>query len=129
MMFQASYKRPSTGSGELRTPVGFYRNAPNDGPEPGEAILKQLYECYAQVYAPSNKDHAILSEHNTSRSVTIKIRDSRGQYVAENDDVCVIDDYRYIDSKGNNIVWNVIDVRPDFEDDKFVVIVLGVVTS
>ncbi|WP_231908580.1 phage head-tail adapter protein [Pediococcus inopinatus] len=128
-MIQTSYKRPTTGSGELRTPVSFYRNAPNDGPEPGETVLNQLYECYAQVYAPSNKDRQILNDHDTSRAVTIKIRDSRGQYVANNDDVCVIDDYRYIDSKGNNIVWNVIDVRPDFEDDKFVVIVLGVITS
>lgn len=128
-MVQTAYKRPSTGSGDLRTPVFFYRQNQNSGPEPGESVPELLYQCTAQVYGPSNKDRQILNDHDTSRAVTIKIRDSRGQYVADSKDICVIDDYRYVDSNGNNIVWNVINVRPDFEDDKFVVIVLGVVTS
>lgn len=128
-LIRTNYKRPETSSGDMRTPVFFYRQTPNDGPEPGEDSTEELYHCYAQVYAPSIKDREILKVNDTSLSVTIKIRDSRGQYVADNKDTVTIDDYRYKEKDGSTLVWNIIDVRPDFEDDKFVVMVLGVKKS
>lgn len=120
------YQRPKTTSGDLRIPVSFYRQTENPDGEPGEMPTKIVFECFAQVYGSSNKDNAILDAHGVKRGVTIKIRDTRGEYQPVNNDAVVISDYRYKDVHGDYIIWNIVDVRPDFEDDRFVVIVLGV---
>lgn len=122
---ETTYKRPTTSSGDLRTPIAFYQMTENEGIEPGEMPTKPLFECLGQAYAPSNKDNAILETHGVKRGVTVKIRDTRGGFFPKNNDGAVIDDYRYQNVHGENIVWNVVDVRPDFEDDRFIVVVLG----
>ena len=121
------FKAPKTTTGDLHTWVDFKRSEPNDGPEPGPPTLSQLFGCFAQVYAPSNKDMTILADHETKRGVTIKIPDPQSEYIPDNKDVVIIDDYRYVDEDGQ-IAWNIVDVRPDFEDSKLIVIVLGAVT-
>ena len=45
MMIHPSYKKPKINSGNLRTPVQFWRFVPNDGPEPMEEKKEKLYEC------------------------------------------------------------------------------------
>ncbi|MFO1546674.1 phage head-tail adapter protein [Lactiplantibacillus plantarum] len=123
---QTHYQRPQTTSGDLRIPIWFYTQAENSGPEPGETPKELIYQCLGQVYGSSNKDIEILKSHSVKRGVTIKIRDTRGGYLPVNSDTVVIDDYRYKNSNNGNLYWNIIDVRPDFESDQFIIIVLGV---
>lgn len=109
-------------SGDLRTPVTFYEQTPNDGWEPGNVPTKEVFQAWAQVYGASTKDNVILNSHSYTAGVTIKIRDTQGEFVpSPTKHTVYIDDYRYKDVQG----WDIIDVRPDFEDDRFVVLVLG----
>lgn len=109
-------------SGDLRTPVYFYEQTPNADGEPGEAPTLPIFMAWAQVYSASTKDNTILNAHEYTAGVTIKIRDTQGEFVPDpNKNSVYIDDYRY----SNVEDWDIIDVRPDFEDDRFVVCVLG----
>lgn len=113
-------KQPSNG--DLRTPVYFYAVTSDDGIEPGEAPTLPVFMAWAQVYAASTKDNTILNTHDYTAGVTIKIRDTEGEFVPDpNLNSAYIDDVRY--SKIED--WDIIDVRPDFEDDRFIVCVLG----
>ncbi|WP_274804930.1 phage head-tail adapter protein [Lacticaseibacillus rhamnosus] len=124
-----TFKVKSTTSGDLRTFVMFYRQAPNCEGEPGDLPVRKVYEGWAQVYAPSQKDLTFLNSANVKEGVTIKIRDPHGDpelgsetpFIPSSSDYQVyIDDYRY-----KNKTWNIVDVRQDFENDEFVVLVLG----
>lgn len=109
-------------SGDLRTPVYFYGQLPSDDGEPGDMPDTQVFMAFAQVYGASTKDTAILNSHEYSAGVTIKIRDTRGEFVPDpSKNTVVIDDYRYASVAD----WDILDVRPDFEDDAFTVVVLG----
>lgn len=108
-------------SGDLRTPVYFYAQSPNDNGEPGNQPRAQVFMAWAQVYGASNKDVAILNTHDYTAGITIKIRDTQGEFIPDpNKNTVIIDDYRYKD-----VVWDITDVRPDFKNDQFVVLVLG----
>ena len=67
------------------------------------------------------KDMEILSVKGTKEGLTIKIRDPHEDYIALNTDFVKVDDYRY----GTEKEWNIVDVSFDFEDNRFVKIVLG----
>lgn len=114
------YKAPRIATGDLRTPVVFFEYEPNEGFEPGQKKKKILHECMALVYSPSMKDIEILKVNDTKEGVTLKVRDTKGEYTPTNTHFVEVLDYRY---KGK--VWNVIDVSYDFEDSNFNKIVLG----
>lgn len=119
-MIHPNYKKPKIDSGDLRTKVEFWRKTGN-GPLPGSSTKEKVYECMAQVYNPSMKDMEILSVKGTKEGLTIKIRDPHEDYIALNTDFVKVDDYRY----GTEKEWNIVDVSFDFEDNRFVKIVLG----
>ncbi|MHA3066578.1 head-tail adaptor protein [Lacticaseibacillus saniviri] len=115
------YKRPPVSTGDLRIPVQFLEQTPNEDGEPGDLPTKIVYKAWAQVYAPSQKDTQLLNAADLKEGVTIKVRDTRGEFLPQADKHQVhIDDYRY-----QNKNWNVVNVRLDFENDAFLVIVLG----
>lgn len=128
------------GSGELRTPVSFYQYAPNDGPEPGEGALVQVYECFAEVYSASMKDIEILNSGreqqqlkfmNTKNAVTINIRDSIGEYFPDTEHYAELEDDRYskiIEGQRQYIRFNVIDVRPNLKNNDLITVLLAVIT-
>lgn len=116
------YQPPKTGAGQLRTPVNFYEYQPHHGPEPGDEEKAVLYECFAEIYNPSMKDREILNSIETKQAVTIKIRDPHKDYISSNKHFAEILDDRY-----KNIRWNIIDVRYDFTDNRFITILLGVI--
>ncbi|EGO8777433.1 hypothetical protein [Enterococcus faecalis] len=118
-----NYKRPKIGAGELKTPVSFFQFIPGEGPEPGEIVKKELHSCKAQIYNPSMKDMEILNAKGTKEGLTIKIRDPHQDYIPSNKHKVVIDDYRAL-PVGKE--WEIVDVSPDFEDNRFIKIVLGV---
>ncbi len=114
------YKPPRITTGDLRTPVVFFEYVPNDGPEPGQNKKEILHECMAQIYKPSMKDIEILKVNDTADGMTLQVRDTKGAYTPTNKHYVEILDYRY-----KKKVWNVIDVSYDFEDNRFIKIVLG----
>lgn len=119
------FKQVPVKSGQLRTPIKFIKAAPNDGPEPGESGTELLFECLCLVYSPSAKDQDYLTSHGTKLGATVKIRDTAGEYDPSTDHMAIIDDRRYYKDK-RPITWKVKQVAPDFEDNRFVKIVLGV---
>lgn len=123
MAINPKYQPPKTSSGDLKTPVIFYEYKPSNGPEPGEEKKSILHECTAELYNPSMKDIDIMKIKETNEAVTIRIRDTHGEYLPANDHKVDIDDYRY-----SMKTWEVIDVRPDPKDNRFITILLGVTT-
>lgn len=117
-----NYKPKKISTGDLRTPVLFFEYKPKDGPDPGEVEKALLHECHAEIYSPSMKDLEILKSKETKQALTINIRDSKGQYVPTNKHFVEINDYRY---KG--IVWNVVDVVYDMQDNSFIKLILGAI--
>lgn len=120
MVINSNYKPPMTGAGELRIPVYFYQYAPDKGPEPGQSKKKVLHECMCEAYNPSMKDIAIMDTKGTKQAVTIKIRDTAGDYIPSNKHFAQLDDY-YFEGR----VFEIIDVRPDLKDRRFVIVLLG----
>lgn len=123
MKFKPDYKRQDTNSGNLRTPITFYQYQPTDGPEPGEEKETVLHQCLCEAYNPSMKDLSIMDTTGTKEAVTVKIRDTLGEYLPTNKHSAFLDDYRYQDKK-----FSVMDVRPDTTDNRFIIILLGVVS-
>ncbi|MFC6170457.1 hypothetical protein [Loigolactobacillus jiayinensis] len=122
---QYQFKKIAVNTGQLRTPIRFIGAAPNDGPEPGESGTELLFECLGLAYSPSAKDQDYLTSHGAKLGVTIKIRDTAGEYDPSAEHMAVIDDRRYY-KNGRPITWKIKQVAPDFEDNRFVKIVLGV---
>lgn len=120
MAINPNYKPPKTGAGELRVPVSFYLFEPQDGPEPGESKKKPLHKCMCEAYNPSIKDLSVMDTKGTKEGVTVKIRDTRGEYLPSNKHFAELEDYRY-----SGKVFSVIDVRPDLTDNRFIIILLG----
>lgn len=117
------YRSPDTNSGKLRIPITFYRYGLGSGPEPVEEEKETLYECFCEAYNPSMKDLSIMEHKGTREAVTVKIRDTAGEYLPTNKHFAVLDDIRY-----SGKVLSVIDVRPDLVDNRFTVILLGVIS-
>lgn len=113
------YKPPETGSGDLGTYVIFYGKK-STGPEPNQSSGKEVFTCTAEVYKPSMKDLEIMKVNGTKKGMTIKIRDPQKDYIPSNEHRVFIDDYRF-----EGIEWNITDVRPDIQNNKFITILLG----
>ena len=115
------YEPPKVQSGSLRTPVVFFTLTPSNGPEQGEDVKTIVHKCFAEIYNPSMKDMEKLKTVDTKQAVTINIRDTKGEYSPTNKEFVEIQDYRYKD-----VTWNIVEVRPDFEKNAFITLLLGV---
>ena len=113
------YKPPKTGSRELRTYVTFYGTQDN-GPEPSQTSGAKLFECTAEVYKPSMKDLEVMKANGTEKGLTIKIRDPLEDYVPTNKHKVTVHDRHFKDDE-----WEITDIRPDPQHNKFIVILLG----
>lgn len=120
-MINPNYKKPKTDTGRLRTPVSFYVVEPNTGLDPGVGIKTLLHKCMCEAYNPSMKDLSILDTKGTKEAVTIRIRDTAGEYLPTNKHTAELDDIWYVGK-----LFSVIDVRPDLTDNRFITILLGV---
>ncbi|WP_025728400.1 hypothetical protein [Atopobacter phocae] len=120
-MNRRKYKKPSINRGDLRIPVSFYVYQPSEGPDPDEEKQRLVFKALALAYSPSTKDMNIINAKGTKEGLTIKIRDPHTDFIPNNKHKVIVDDYRY----GKDKVWEVLDVSPDFEDNKFIKIVLG----
>ncbi|MBO3076740.1 phage head-tail adapter protein [Mammaliicoccus vitulinus] len=52
----AQYNRKFVTGGQMRTPVIFYVVKPSDDFMPGESVSETYYQCFVNVYPPSQKD-------------------------------------------------------------------------
>ncbi len=119
--YGGGYKRPRVTSGDLRTPVTFYKEAPYDGPlpdadTPGEPI--ELHKGYAKIDEVYRRDVEQAKANGTLSDLTITIRDTKGQYVPSNTHYFVIDADGYRNQK-----YEVKGVLPNFQNRDFVDIV------
>lgn len=119
------YTPPNIKTGQFNVPVYFYTQNSNNGPEPGVAPGEELFHCLALMYDPSVKDQAILDSHQSSQGLTIKIPDPSGEYVPSNKHVVKVQDYRNLMSDGDYQLWNVLEITPDYEDNRVIKIILG----
>lgn len=119
-MRKFEYRPPRVHTGELRTPVTFYRYAPNDGPEPGESEEKVLYNAWAKIDEVWLKDVELAKSTGTLSDVTITIRDTQGEYRPSNKHYVSIDDPAY---EGNR--YNIKHVQPDMQHRDFINVIAG----
>lgn len=119
-MRHPNYKKRETDIGELRTPVLFFEYV-NRGPEPSDINEgEEVFFCLAEVHDVSMKDIELMKISNVDKGITIRIRDPLQTYQPKTNHYVVIDDFRY-----EGIEWNVENVRPSFNDERIIVIVLG----
>lgn len=64
-----SHRKLVTG-GDMRTPVTFYIAKPNDDFFPGESTNEVFYQCFANVYPPSQKDLDMTDNKATITMIT-----------------------------------------------------------
>lgn len=109
--------------GDYRTPVVFYGLADDDfSPEPNSESKTESFKCLALCYSPSAKDYTIMNAHSVTEGMTIVIPDTRGEFVPDVSMTVKIEDYRF-----KNTEWNVVEVVPDLEENKYIKVVLGAV--
>ncbi|WP_461240654.1 hypothetical protein [Paucilactobacillus sp. N302-9] len=118
------YQIPEIKTSQLNTLVYFYSQNSN-GPEPGTHKGDELFHCLALAYDPSSKDQVVLDAHSVTEGLTIKIPDPLGDYIPSTSDLVEIQDYRYQNSDKTFKQWNIVEVAHDFENNRFVKIILG----
>ncbi|MEK4922386.1 phage head-tail adapter protein [Cytobacillus sp. FSL R5-0569] len=117
-----NYKSPRTTSGNLNTPITFYRFTPNDGPEPGERKKEVIFNAFCSVDTVWMKDIEVAKANGTLTDLTIKIRDTQGEYVPSNEDYFTIESVYY--KNGNEPrYYNIESVKPDLANKDFIIII------
>lgn len=112
--------RKKTNNGDLRTPIAFYSSTTDDSLDGRDMKLKKLFTTFAEVYNPSIKDIEKVTEKGVKAQYTVKFRDPLMAYIPKNDHLVEINDNRLPSKK-----IGILDIRPDFVDRDFIVIVLG----
>lgn len=120
MMRKKSIKSETTHNGTLCTPVVFYQMKVSDDFYTSEQVYKKVYESWAEVYNPSNKDLEIMKSKGVKSALTIKIRDPLATYQPDNADMVELKDTRTLGKR-----WNIADIRPDFYNRNYIVILLN----
>lgn len=112
-------RKPKLTQGKLRTPVVFYSAMLASGVDGRDEVYEEVYRTYAHVYNPSMKDLEIGRGRETKVSLTIQIRDPLDDYQPLSEHFVEVRDRRF---KGK---WPIVDIRPDFEHQEYIAIVLG----
>lgn len=112
------YKRPEITSGDLDKPVEFFVIGQSSGPEVGmDGEPEVLYFCMADVYESSMKDIERNQTVSAKNMVTMKIRDTYGEYLPQTEHKFEIRHHNYPHK------YNVIDVAPDTSESGFIKVV------
>lgn len=73
-----------------------------------------------QVYSPSFKDIEIATGKSMKAKMTLKIRDPLSDYQPKNEHFVEVGDNRFSGEK-----WQIIDIRPDFDNRDFLIVIIG----
>lgn len=114
------YKKPEATNGELRTPVTFYTSKVAEGLDGRDVSHEKVFYTMGQVYSPSMKDIEIATGKAMKAKMTVKIRDPLSDYQPDNRHFVEVGDIRLKDKK-----WQIIDVRPDYDNRDFLIVVIG----
>lgn len=131
MMRGKSFKKERTHTGTLRTKVVFSRMEVSNDFYEEDVETTEKYTSWAEIYDFSQQDlenikgrfskNALALESIKSTAVstmlTLKMRDPLSAYLPKNSDTAIIHDVRYRERK-----WEVIDVRPDFYNRKYLIV-------
>lgn len=108
---------------DLNTRIQFFEYAPVTGPEPGETEKRKLWECWAEVYEPSIKDHESLSTERVLYAVTVRFRNPFTEYKPDNKHYLAVLSESYKDRLGEYIRFNIKKIQPDSKDKAFIKVV------
>ncbi|GAB3797357.1 head-tail adaptor protein [Virgibacillus kimchii] len=122
-MRKFEYKPPRVHSGELRTPVTFYKMVPKPGPLPDETEKVILYECMAKIDQVWLRDVQTAKANGTLSDITITIRDPQAEFIPTNEHFIEIDAPEY---RGKH--YNVTDAQPDLQHKQFINIIAELLT-
>lgn len=114
------YKKPEAQNGDLRTPFTFYTSKVEEGLHGRDIAHKKAFYTMGQVYSPSFKDIEIATGKSMKAKITLKIRDPLSDYQPKNDHFVEVEDSRLSGKK-----WQIVDVRPDFDNRDFLIVVIG----
>ena len=114
------YKKPEAQNGDLRTPLTFYTSKVKEGVDGRDVSYKKAFYTMGQVYSPSFKDIEIATGKSMKAKMTLKIRDPLSDYQPKNEHFVEVGDSRLSGEK-----WQIIDVRPDFDNRDFLIVVIG----
>lgn len=109
-----------THNGTLCTPVTFYEVGTDNSLDGRNKAQKAIFNTYADVYNPSNKDVTIMNNNSVHNAVTIRIRDPLTGYQPDSKHFVELKDERY-----SGKFWEIVDIRPDFNDRSFLTLLLG----
>ena len=107
-------------NGELRTPVTFFSSQIEEGVDGRDVSFEKVYYTFAKIYGPSSKDLELATGTNKIAKFTLKIRDPLTAYNPQNDHFVEIHD-----SRNRGIKYDVINIRPDYDDRVFLTVVIG----
>lgn len=114
------YKKPEAQNGDLRTPLTFYTSKVKEGADGRDVSYKKAFYTMGQVYSPSFKDIEIATGKSLKAKMTLKIRDPLDDYQPDNRHFVEVEDLRL---KGKK--WQIIDVRPDYNNRDFLIVIIG----
>lgn len=114
------YKKPESQNGDLRTPLTFYTSKVEDGVDGRDVSYEKVFYTMGQIYSPSMKDIEIATGKSTRAKMTLKFRDPLSDYQPDNRHFVEVGDIRLVGKK-----WQVIDVRPDFDNRDFLIVIIG----
>lgn len=111
------FERQPITTGDQDKPIVFFEEGVNAGPEVGSDETAIHFRCMAEVYESSMKDVEAHSTVSAKNLITVKIRDTYGDYLPKTHHKFRIEHYNY---PGD---YNVINVSPDTRDKGFMKIV------
>lgn len=114
------YKKPEAQNGDLRTPLTFYTSKVEEGLHSRDVSHEKAFYTMGQVYSPSFKDIEIATGKSMKAKMTLKIRDPLSDYHPKNEHFVEVGDSRLSGEK-----LQIIDVRPDFDNRDFLIVVIG----
>ena len=114
------YKKPEAQNGDLRTPLTFYTSKVEEGLHGRDVSHEKAFFTMGQVYSPSFKDIEIVTGKSMKAKMTLKIPDPLCDYQPKNEHFVEVGDSRLSGEK-----WQIIDVRPDFDNRDFLIVVIG----
>ena len=114
------YKKPESQNGDLRTPMTFYTSKVKEGLHGRDVSHEKAFYTMGQVYSPSFKDIEIATGKSMKAKMTLKIRDPLSDYQPKNEHFVEVSDNRLSGEK-----WQIIDVRPDFDNRDFLIVIIG----
>lgn len=120
MIKKKSFKNNSTHNGTLRTLVTFKHPSLSDDVFESIQLQDEGYTCWAEISDAEQRDYNLLRETNSQETLTLKIRDPLSTFQPKNSDVVIVNDQRH-----NNELWNVINIKPDFYNRKFLTVTLA----